>query len=133
MADSDYKYFESGVTGWVEITSPIIPNPNAVPIEVPLKSTQQRKELADGGLGYVIPETKFTEDPVKFTWQFQSGDVFQHRFKEIAENNTFFRIQSNVRERIYTGKIINYNQRVLLWGADDRQDVTLTIQPQSDG
>lgn len=126
----DFIYYESGPTGMVEITSPFIPNPNATPLETDVKSTQQRVELVDGSRGYLTPETKYVDEPVKFTWQFQSGDTFQHKWKQLARDNTLVTIQSNVRERTWTGKVVSAKERVIPWGSQDFSDIVVTLEQQ---
>jgi len=68
-----WRYFESGVSGWTEVTSPSIPNPNASPINTPRESTREEGVLADGRTYYIYPENRMRRLPVKFTWNFQSG------------------------------------------------------------
>ena len=132
MTYYQWNYFESGATGWVQITSPYIPNPNAVPIDAPMVSTRIVEELADGSEGYVTPETKYRYEPVQFTWQFYSGATAVEKFKQLCRDDIKVRIQPHMPDKIWTGKIDRVEEKFVLWNAEDRRDFVITLKPMLD-
>ncbi len=144
MSKPTWTFLLSGATtGWQEILlstetqegvtrSNYIPNPNAVPIESPVRSTQIVVELAAGGRGFVTPETKYVDEPVQFSWQFQSGMVLSEKLKDICRQNTFFKAVSDVPDKQWVGKITDISVKLLPWQTEHREDVVITLHPQQD-
>jgi hypothetical protein len=132
MPRDAWTFLESGASGWTTITLPAIPNPNTVPITDILKSTQKKFDLADGGKAYITPETKYENEPVEFSWYYQSGALLADKFKNISQDNTFFKVQSHIPDKEWVGKITEVKEKLQLRGRTDYRDVTITLEQQDD-
>lgn len=132
MSQSDFRFFESGATGWQLIPQTTIPNPTSVPIKTPIKSTMKVHPLADGSEAIVIPETKYIKEPVQFSWYFQSGMTLLNKMRNLACNNTPFKIQGHQPDEEWTGRITLHEDTKKLWGRHDRVDVVITLKPTND-
>jgi histidinol phosphatase-like enzyme len=139
MATVQWRYFESGMTGWSEITTPYIPNPNSVPIETNLVSTRIEEELADGSMGYITPETKYKYDPVQFTWQtgvgassMHSGSTIAVKMQQLARDDVKFKIIPHMPDKQWVGKIKSVSEKLILSQLEDYRDVVVTLQPMLD-
>ena len=132
MPRDPWTFLESGATGWNEITSPRIPNPNTTPISSPTKSTQKRFDLEDGSRAFITPETKYTREPVEFAWLFQSGPLLYNKFDQVCRDNLYFKIQGHMPDREWTGKIIQVDEKLLPRQRTDYRDITITLEQQDD-
>lgn len=128
----NWNFFESGATGWTAIPKTTIPNPNAVPIRTPVKSTMKVHPLADGSEGIVVPETKYTEDTVQFSWNFLSGMTLLNKMRDLIRNNTPLKVQGHQPDEEWTGRITQVEDTKRLWGRHDRVDVVITLKPTND-
>lgn len=123
-----WKYFESGNSGYTQITSPEIPNPNAVPIDLPTVSTRVSGQLATGERFYLYPETKYIQEPVTFTYNYQSGAAeIVDKFKDLRDNTTKVKIQSDVPGEEWVVRINEVNERKRLHGEEDYRDIMIVV------
>lgn len=127
-----WNYFESGITGWTQITTPYIPNPNAVPIDTSTISTRIVEDLADGSEGFITPETKYKYEPVQFTWQFQSGATVGDKFKQLCRDDIKFKIQPHMPDKTWVGKIDRVDEKLILHNVADYRDIIVTLKPMLD-
>jgi len=132
MPRDAWTFFESGATGWAQITTPAIPNPNSVPIKSTRKTTQKRFDLSDASRAYITPETKSVQEPVSFSWFLQSGALLYNKFDELCRDNTFFKIQGHMPDREWVGKITDLDEKLLLRARTDYRDLTITLEQQDD-
>lgn len=127
-----WRYYQSGINGWEEITDVILPNPTTTPIEETLESTQQTIQLITGANITFIPEHYANTTPVNFDYIFISGSSISDKFRELCEKNTKIKIAGHAPSLTWCGRIIKVTTQSRPSGVHDYKDITITLQPEED-
>lgn len=129
MPIPSWKYYESGATGWVQITNPVFSNPTEPGWNYVETSTRQKIQLADGSFAYLTPEVQYAKEPLTFTWQYQSGAAAViDTLERITRNDEMFKMVSDVPDVIYMGKIIKVQYDPLPKGKEDYRNIIINLE-----
>jgi len=123
MSRSSWNIYEleSGDT-WALTDTIYRPNENTT---MPILSTQQKVQLADGSYGFMSPETKYVREPIEFIWTYVD-DTFKTKIENYVKNATYIKIVDH-NSAEYIGRFISV-QRIWLTGVDDTYDFSAVFE-----
>jgi len=107
---------------WGDIGTIYRPNSN-----LPLQkiSTQAASRLADGSIGYIAPETKYNDSPLKFVWGYLPK-TYVDQIDAYVEGLWDLRITDH-NATIYYGRFVNITSTWIV-GEEDKYDVAAEFQ-----
>lgn len=128
MAKSNWTVSSWNGSIWVADGNIYAPNEA---FEDMLVSTQNKIPLADGDFGFVLPSTKYHEEPVKFIWlEIPYSDVaFKTKISNYVINATYLKITDSLSST-YIGRF-TYLRRIWLLGVANTWDLEAGFERMS--
>ena len=99
-----------------------IPRPNE-DLDVSQVSTQQAVQLADGSMGYITPETKFTRQDLTFVWVMQD-DTLRTRIQGYIDNHDYIKIETHITGFEFIGRFTSVTSKWLVGEEPDEFLIT---------
>lgn len=90
-------------------------------------STQTKISLADGSRAFMIPETRYNKEPLKFTWlEIPNTDSLKNKIQNYIINADYLRITTHLGDQL-TGRFVTMS-RVWLTNVTDTYDIACTFE-----
>ena len=89
-------------------------------------STQVKLKLADGDNAFMTPSTKYSDDPLVFSWLMDDGTI-KAQIEGYINNQNDLRITDH-DANIYYGRFINIDTNQVVGVDPDEYDITSTFE-----